>query len=248
MFYPPYTKLVRSGKDKLYPENYRGITVTNTVSTLTEGILKELIEPNLLKTQSKLQRGFTKNTSYVNAAFIVSEAGEHYKEILQELVLVTLDAKNAFDKIHHEILFNKFYHDGITENTWLLLKKHVPKRDSESQIDSNLYDGSVQELGVRQGVKLSTVLYKRYSNTIHRVLEKSELGASIGNINVAAPTCADDIAILAGTEHKAQALLNIVHSLTAQDLVTLNPIKSDIVPLTKTDQEFNIYFGDDKKR
>ncbi|CAC5406974.1 unnamed protein product [Mytilus coruscus] len=77
-------------------------------------------------------------------------------------------------------------------------------------------------------------------------LDRSKLGASIGNINVAAPTCADDIAILAGTEHEAQALLNIVHSLTAQDLVTINPTKSDIVPLTKTDQEFNIYFGDDK--
>ncbi|VDI62863.1 Hypothetical predicted protein [Mytilus galloprovincialis] len=49
----------KSGKDKLHPENYRGITVTNTFSTLIEGILKDRLEPKLLKVQSKLQRGFT---------------------------------------------------------------------------------------------------------------------------------------------------------------------------------------------
>ncbi|CAC5382556.1 unnamed protein product [Mytilus coruscus] len=84
--------------------------------------------------------------------------------------------------------------------------------------NNNLSDEFVQELGVRQGTKLSTVLYKGYNITILIDLERSKLGASIGNINVAAPTCANDIAILAGTEHEAQALLNIVHSISAQDL------------------------------
>ncbi|VDI74346.1 Hypothetical predicted protein [Mytilus galloprovincialis] len=64
----------KSGKDKLHPENYRGITVTNTFSTLIEGILKDRLEPKLLKIQSKLQRGFTEKTSSLNTAFIVSAA------------------------------------------------------------------------------------------------------------------------------------------------------------------------------
>ena len=45
-----------------------------------------------------------------------------------------------------------------------------------------------QELCVRQGAKLSTVLYKRYNNSLHQALERSNLGANIGNINVVAPT------------------------------------------------------------
>ena len=59
-----------------------------------------------------------------------------------------------------------------------------------------------QELGVRQGAKLSTVLYKRYNNTLLQALERSNLGANIGNIHVVASTCADDIAILAGNMNK----------------------------------------------
>jgi hypothetical protein len=30
-----------------------------------------------------------------------------------ELLLLTLDAEKAFDKLNHEILFNKLYHNGI---------------------------------------------------------------------------------------------------------------------------------------
>ena len=70
----------------------------------------------LIKTQSKLQRGFTEKTSSLNTAFIVSQTSEHYKDLPEEIILITLDAQKAFDKLQHEILFNKIYHDGITEN------------------------------------------------------------------------------------------------------------------------------------
>ena len=58
--YGTVTPVLKPNKDKIYPENYRGIyTVTNTFSTVIEGILKERIEPKLLLSQNKLQRGFT---------------------------------------------------------------------------------------------------------------------------------------------------------------------------------------------
>lgn len=63
------------------------------------------------------------------------------------------------------------------------------------------------------------------------------------SINVVAPTCADDIAILASKEHEVQALLDIVHDLTNRDIVTINPLKSDLVPLTRTNQEISVKLG-----
>lgn len=62
------TPVLKPNKDKRYPENYRGITVANTLSTILESILKERIEPNLLQIQSKLQRGFTEKSSSLNTA------------------------------------------------------------------------------------------------------------------------------------------------------------------------------------
>ncbi|CAG2236421.1 unnamed protein product [Mytilus edulis] len=236
----------KSGKDKLHPENYRGITVTNTFSTLIEGILKDRLEPKLLKVQSKLQRGFTEKTSSLNTAFIVSAAADFYKEIIEELILLTLDAQKAFDKLHHEILFNKMYHDGIVGNMWLLLRNMYRNVTVKVKWNNSISDKFTQEIGVRQGAKLSTVLYKRYNNNILEALERSNIGARIGNINVVAPTCADDIAILASKEHEVQALLDIVNDMTNKDFVAINPAKSEIVPLTKVQQQLNVYLGDKK--
>ena len=39
------TPVLKPNKDERYPENYRGITVANTLSTIVESILKERIEP-----------------------------------------------------------------------------------------------------------------------------------------------------------------------------------------------------------
>ena len=47
------TPVLKPNKDERYPENYRGITVANTLSTIVESILKERIEPKLLPIQSK---------------------------------------------------------------------------------------------------------------------------------------------------------------------------------------------------
>jgi hypothetical protein len=91
--------------------------------------------------------------------------------------------------------------------------------------NNSLSEPSTQELGVRQAAKPSTVLYKRYSNSIIKALERSDLGATIGNIRVVAPTCADDIAILGRNKQEIQALLDIVHNLTNMNLVTIIPSK-----------------------
>ena len=39
--YGTVTPVLKPNKDNIYPENYRGITVTNTFSTVIEGTLKE---------------------------------------------------------------------------------------------------------------------------------------------------------------------------------------------------------------
>jgi hypothetical protein len=65
--------------------------------------------------------------------------------------------------------------------------------------------------GIRQGAKLSTLLYKRYNNTILDSITKSTLGATIGNITVSAPACADDIALL-GESKDIQAMLKCQYS------------------------------------
>ena len=240
------TPVPKPGKDHKLPENYRGITVTTTLSTLLEGILKERIEPTLIRTQNRLQRGFTAKSSSLNAAFIITQAIEHYKDQRKDLYLITLDAQKAFDKVNHDILLNKLYHDGIIGHMWLLLKNLYTDVSVRVKWNGTLTEDFTQEQGVRQGSKLSTVLYKRYNNDVLDALERSELGASIGNISVVGPTCADDIALLTSSQEEAQALLDIVYDCTQKVLVKINPKKSEIIPLTKTSFEIKVHLGEDE--
>ncbi|VDI74345.1 Hypothetical predicted protein [Mytilus galloprovincialis] len=99
------------------------------------------------------------------------------------------------------------YHDGIVGIMWLLLRNMYRNVIVKVKWNNSISDKFTQEIGVRQGAKLSTVLYKRYNNNILEALEKSNIGARIGNINVVAPTCVDDISMLANKEHEVQALL-----------------------------------------
>ena len=74
------------------------------------------------QTQNCLQTGFTENVSSLNAALIVSKA-HHYADTKDlPFYLATLDAEKAFDTVHHEILFNNTFHDGINGDMWILLR------------------------------------------------------------------------------------------------------------------------------
>ena len=75
--------------------------------------------------------------------------------------------------------------------------------------DNNLSRKVDVAQGIRQGAKLSTMLYKRYNNNILEALERSGMGAQIVNLRVVSPSCADDIAILVCSKHEAQALLDL---------------------------------------
>jgi hypothetical protein len=169
-----------------------------------------------------LQRGFTEHASSKFTACIASETILIiYKKFNQDLEFLAVDAEKAFDTVNHDIMLNKLYHDGITGDMWLLLR--------------NIYDGLILKVkwgdqttesidikqGIRQGEKLSTLLYKRYNNTILDSI-------TIGNITVSAPACADDIALL-GESKDIQAMLNLLEYNTKRDLVKLNPEITEII-------------------
>ena len=66
------TPVHKKGKSKLHTGNYRGIVVTSIVSKILESILKDKLDAIFQPSQNKLQRGFTNNSSSLNAAFLIT--------------------------------------------------------------------------------------------------------------------------------------------------------------------------------
>jgi hypothetical protein len=83
-----------------------------------------------------------------------------------ELLLLTLDAEKAFDKLNHEILFNKLYHNGIKGDMWVLLRNMYREMTTQVKWTNHLSETNYVNQGILQGAKLSTSLYKCYNNAI----------------------------------------------------------------------------------
>ncbi|CAG2207398.1 unnamed protein product [Mytilus edulis] len=167
------TPVLKKKKDKTIPGNYRGIVVTIVFET----IIKDRLEPELFPSQNTLQRGFTEGASSLFTAFIVSETTMLYKFLKIVLELLTLDAEKAT----HEIMLNKMFHDGIRGDMWVLLKNIYTNMTLQVKWgDQTTQHVNIQQ-GIRQGAKLSTLLYKRYNNTILKAITGSHLGTKIEN-------------------------------------------------------------------
>ena len=85
--------------------------------------------------------------------------------------------------------------------------------------------------GIRQGAKLSTLMYKRFNNDLLDTLQSAPEGVKIGTLDVSSPTCADDIALLKNKQTDAQILTNIIDHASSMDRFTIhvNPLKSEIL-------------------
>ena len=101
-------------------------------STVVETVLKDRTELKLIPTQEKTPTCFTETSSALHSAFTVTQSSEQftwYKELLKQLFLLTFIAQKAFDKLNHELLFNKLhiFHDD-NNGSWLIytLAKFVP--------------------------------------------------------------------------------------------------------------------------
>jgi hypothetical protein len=71
------------------------------------------------------------------------------------------------------------FHDGITDDMWLLLRNIYDGLTLKVKWGDQTTESIDNKQGIRQGEKLSTLLYKRYNNTILDSITKSTLGTTI---------------------------------------------------------------------
>jgi hypothetical protein len=237
------TPVLKKNKDRQNPANYRGITVTKIFTKIIQSILKSRVDIQIDQIQNPLLKRFTEAIPMLFAAFIASEVIIESSTNNDELLLLTLDAEKAFDKLNHEILFNKLYHNGIKGDMWVLLRNMYREMITQVKWDNHLSENIYVNQGIQQGAKLSTSLYKCYNYAILDSVTEGGLGSHLGTISVATPTCADDILILANSECELQSIMDIIYHHTQRDLVKINPQKSDLI-CYNTSSERKVNIGD----
>ena len=223
------TPIYKNKGDKKDSKNYRGITVLPILLKVIEYILREDLKEVVLPVQSPLQRGFTENSSPLNAAFLLEEFYRESKDLNKPVYIAFLDAKSAFDVVVREILMRKVYLYGINPASWQLIDDlHL---NSYSVINWNNESSEKFEViqGVKQGGLLSADLYKVYSNDMFDTLDQCVVGGRIGDIRVAAPGCCDDVAVQSNDPSDLQILVNNSKYYSGLHHYILQPQKSVVV-------------------
>ena len=198
-----------------------------------EKVLQGRTESLLTRNQSRLQRGFTKKSSSVNAALLISEVQNEAKDKGEFLTLVTLDAAKAFDVVWQASLLRKIYHEGVDGTLWLTLSSMYSNAVTSVKWGPHVSSSFPIGQGVRQGGILSTTHYKLFNNGLLHEIDESGLGASIGCFRCGAPTCADDVAVLGNKVYHARCMVEIVRGYCCREHYTIHPKKSEDVTMNR---------------
>lgn len=102
-------------------KNYRGITVTPTLSKIIEKILKIRENGKILLNQNPLQKGFTKNSSPLLCELLVEEFERENKDLKRPTYIAMLDAKSAFDVVVHANLIRRLHQYEFSDQSILLI-------------------------------------------------------------------------------------------------------------------------------
>jgi hypothetical protein len=97
----------------------------------------------------------------------------------------------------------------ITGDLWLHYCGLYEDMNSQVKWASHLSRTITELQGVRQGGIPSTELFKARGNGILDTLSASQLGYTIGSVDVSAPTCADDMTLISGSPIDLQVMINL---------------------------------------
>ena len=186
-------------------------------------MLQERTEALLSENQSRLQRGFTKKSSSVNAALLISEVQNEGKDRVEFLALVTLDAAKAFDVFWQASLLRKIYQEGVNGTLWLTLSRMYSDAVASVKWGPHISSFFPNKQGVRQGGILSTTHYKLFNNGLLHMLDESGLGASIGCCKCGAPLCADDVTVLGNKVLHVLCMVEILRAYCCLERYTIHP-------------------------
>ncbi|CAG2232446.1 unnamed protein product [Mytilus edulis] len=191
---------------------------------LAENTLDENFDSNYLKT--------TENEYKNIIELCIEEFERENKDLKRPTYIGLLDAKSAFDVVVHANLIKRLHQYGFSNQSILLIDNLYQNAVSYVKWDNSFSEDFFKiEQGVRQGGTLSADLYKLYINPLLNFLCDSGLGGKIGNINCCAPTCADDIALLACNPLDIQTMVDIAVDFSKREGYHLQPSKSVILPV-----------------
>lgn len=171
----------------------------STISRIYGRILKNRIETEYSDMEAEEQAGFRAGRSTTDHLFCLTQIIEKKVAVGQELHILYVDLKKAYDSIPQKLLWKALHETNINANLISAVRKLYQCSYSKVKIKRSTSKGFRITKGLKQGCCLSPTLFKVYLEQTLKIWKRKcrDMGIPLENNNLFTLCFADDQIVIA---------------------------------------------------
>lgn len=230
----PLVKL--KGGDLTDVNNYRAITISNSITKILEGVLVHHIRVD--DASDSYQFGFKAGHSTGLCTNAFKSTVRYYVERGSHVFACFVDFSKAFDKVNYWKMFHKLLNDNVAVSVVSLLAYWYCNQETRVRWQCTYSSSFRIGNGTRQGGVLSPLLFSRYLRDLVMYILNSNTGCNIGGRYCNIFAYADDIVLLAPSWRALQQLINLLHTCAIEINMSCNVAKTVCMVFRPTRSRF----------
>ena len=221
--------------DKKNPANYRGITLTSTMSKMFTYLLNRRL-CNWCEEQSILSEAqFAYKTGYstIDAVFVLKLLITHANKS-SGVFCAFIDFSKAFDNVDRNILYKILVRYGISSKMLHIIINMYSKIQSKVKTSDGMSEVFPQCNGLMQGECLSPTLFAIYINELESIMNNiPSMGICLGDRRVPLLKYADDLVLISTTKEGLQSGLDALYIFCNSYKLSVNTTKSQVMYISR---------------
>jgi exonuclease III len=215
--------------DRTDPGNFRGIALISCLGKLYLSLWARRLADHAEGFIDDSQGGFRRRRSTVDLGLAVHEGLLRRKRAGQSTFACFVDFRKAFDTVWHDGLWKVLWGAGVRGKSWRIIRQLYSDTRACVLLNGQTTREVRMRQGVRQGCPLSPILFNYFINELAKELRESGAGLTIEGLDLGALLYADDVILMAESQEKLQALVDVVDRFCRKWHMDINLGKSKIM-------------------